>query len=202
MEKHSDLIYTEIKQGKSPLPAVEIILFQKAITERRPYMKKSLSALLLSILLALSIAGGVFAASYNFNSARITPPKGYVSKKDSGMIACARVINGQEEVLMYVKGNKNSKIKANAEKLEKGLRKEGYSQFQKTRKVTCAGGRTAYYFGGHTVSDGIPAYVLAVLVPGVDRYTIIIDLLHSEKQSKYPFTEKDAKKLANTVKVK
>jgi len=167
-------------------------------------MKRKISALLLTILLAMTVAFDAFAWNYSLDGTGITPPARFTSVEETADgLECKTSGNGSREFLTYMSAGPASEtaVKKLANKLISSFRADGYEIAQNLKKVKCGDGRKAMYFffDGH---EDFYFYGYAAFIPGKGgRYVAVIDMLGTGKKEAgaFPFSKKDIKRIASTI---
>ena len=111
-------------------------------------MKRKISALLLTILLAMTIVCDAFAWTHTLSGTGITPPARFSSVEETkDGLECKFKDARSREGLIYMPAGKlpETAFKKEISRLLKSFEQEGYEIVQGLKKVGCGDGRKAWY---------------------------------------------------------
>ena len=166
-------------------------------------MKRKISALLLTILLAMTIVCDAFAWTHTLSGTGITPPARFSSVEETkDGLECKFKDARSREGLIYMPAGKlpETAFKKEISRLLKSFEQEGYEIVQGLKKVGCGDGRKAWYifFSGYDKSY-VYGYIAFVPCRG-GEYVAVIDMLGTAKEAHaFPFSKKDVRRIAATI---
>ena len=157
-------------------------------------MKKRVTALLVSLLLALLFVTSAYADTYSACGMVIRPPqKMSLYSKSSKSITYARTTGKVIDVLNY------SVYPIKVQSVARAVRGAGFTNVTAARVINFKDGRRAVYSTGYKKAREGHQYAVSLFVQLGRKAILLTDMRTFHKKRSNPFTYKCVLKLANTI---
>ena len=163
-------------------------------------MKKRVTALLVSLLLALLFVTSAYADTYSACGMVIRPPqKMSLYSKSSKSITYARTTGKVIDVLNYSVYPYEESFDVKVQSVSRGVRGAGFSNVSSAKVINFNDGRRAVYSTGYRKAREGHQYAISLYVQLGRKAILLTDMRTFHKKRSNPFTYKCVLKLANTI---
>ena len=163
-------------------------------------MKKRVTALLVSLLLALLFVTSAYADTYSACGMVIRPPqKMSLYSKSSKSMTYARTTGKVIDVLNYSVYPYEESFDIKVQSVARAVRGAGFTNVTAARVINFKDGRRAVYSTGYKKAREGHQYAVSLFVQLGRKAILLTDMRTFHKKRSNPFTYQCVLKLANTI---